>query len=112
MDLLAPFDDELNVESLEPGFVSADFGVHTVTMIGNRLLPQIRTTFWRSRGPWLTAQRSSLENAPSRSCPLARNRRSLRHEKSHGFSKVNLTEVQKLQIEERALGGAANQRHS
>jgi hypothetical protein len=104
VDLLAPFDDELNVESLEPGFVSADFGVicdndrqSAVAADPHDVLAFARPVADR---PEIVARERTFEELSPGSQPEV-----IKTRKVTRISKVNLTEVQKLQIEERALGG-------
>jgi hypothetical protein len=104
VDLLAPFDDELNVTALEPAFVSADLGVicdndrqSAVAADPHEVLAFARP--WADRTEIVARERTFEELSPGSQPEIVKKQKVTR------ISKVNLTEVQKLQIEERALGG-------
>jgi hypothetical protein len=104
VDLLSPFDGELNVEALEPAFVSADFGVicdndrrSAVAADPHEVLAFARPLADRAE---IVARERTFEELSPGSQP-----ETVKTQKGTRISKVNLTEVQKLQIEERALGG-------
>jgi len=103
VDLLAPFDDELNVAALEPAFVS-DFEVicdndrrSAVAADPHEVLAFARPR--ADRTETVARERAFEELSPDPQPEIAKKQKVTR------ISKVNLTEVQKLQIEERALGG-------
>ncbi len=104
VNLLAPFDGELNVESPEPEYVSTDFGVicdndrqSAVAADLHERLPSARPR--ADRAEIVARERTFEELSPGSHPEIVKTQKGTR------ISKVNLTEVQKLQIEERALGG-------